>query len=54
MYHAMESFNDEFGKMYQRALRMKGFDSLEKAIKYAQKRSNNPFVCKGVSVVWTN
>ena len=51
MYTAMEAFTDGY-RMYQRALRIKPFNTLEAAIHYAQKRSKRPFVTRGVSVVW--
>lgn len=52
MFYAMESFK-EGCTMYQRAVRIKPFATLEKAIQHAQKRAKGkPFVCQGVKVVW--
>lgn len=52
MYYAMDSFI-EGCTMYQRAVRVKPFTTLEKAIQYAQKKARGkPFVCQGVKVVW--
>jgi len=39
MYHAMEAFLDEWGQSYQRAVRITGFHTLEKAIAHAKKRA---------------
>lgn len=53
MYTPMESFG-EGCYLYQRSLR-KPFKTLESAIRYAQKKAKGqPFVCKGVKVVWVN
>ena len=53
MYHAMISFT-EHGTMYQRALRLRGFDSIEKAREFAKKKAKGakPFVVDGQRVVW--
>lgn len=54
MYTAMESFGEGY-HLYQRALRTKPFMTLEQAMSYAKKRAKGqPFVCKGVKVVWVN
>lgn len=52
MYTAMDAFKHE-GREHQRALRLKGFPTIEKAQAYAQRRATGrPFVTKGVTVVW--
>jgi len=54
MYTAMEYFREGFHS-YQRAVRVKPFMTLEQAMSYAKKKAKGqPFVCKGVKVVWVN
>lgn len=53
MFTAMESFT-EWNRQYQRAVRVKPFPTLEKAIGHCKKRAKgNPFVMVGQRVVWT-
>lgn len=52
LYTAMESFKEGY-HLYQRALRVKPFPSLEAAIQYAKRRAKGkPFVCQGVKIIW--
>jgi hypothetical protein len=54
MYTAMEYFREGF-RSYQHALRVKPFATLEQAMAHAKKRAKGqPFVCKGVTVVWVH
>ena len=53
MFHAMDSFVEDC-RTYQRALRQRGFDTLEKAQQYAERRATGkPFVMMGCRVVWS-
>jgi hypothetical protein len=52
MYHAMDAFKHE-GREHQRALRLKGFPTIEQAQAFAQKKATGkPFVVRGTTVVW--
>lgn len=53
MFTAMESFT-EYQRNYQRAVRVKPFSTLEKAIGHCKKKAKGkPFVMVGQRVVWT-
>jgi hypothetical protein len=53
MYQPMDYYQDEWGHTYQRALRSP-MKTLEQAMRWATKRAQGkPFVCCGVTVVWS-
>ena len=53
MFTAMDSFKEGY-RMYQRSLRIRPFNTLDKAIAYAKNHATGkPFVCKGATVIWS-